>query len=192
MLSQYSWWDFIKFVLALAIPYYAYVLWVYYREDIRDWWRNRSQPDSSPQIQEAEAEESLDPLFSVNDYSNSSELPSSTDRLDQDTGVGEEEPEDLLPATDHQGEDRSQQEVELDGPDLGQQPQELFGLPIVMASENLQEMTIGAIRSATERIAAGKDGRMKPAKKGDIPAARIADIINQQRGNPLDDIAFNR
>jgi len=43
MFGQYSWWDFIKVVLALAIPYYAYVLWTYYREDIRERIGNRGQ-----------------------------------------------------------------------------------------------------------------------------------------------------
>lgn len=188
MFSQYSWWDFVKFALALAIPYYAYVLIKYYREDIREWISNRGQKDPAPtadQVEEDEEEPSSS-RFTVNDYSDEptsvSQQPQSAEWLASPASAEKplqfDDPED-------------QAEYELQGPDVKDQP-EHFGMPVLIHTENLQEQSIDEVRSAAERLTKDEQGRVAPINANDKPAARIAEIINQQQDHPLDNFAFTR
>ncbi|WP_018619768.1 hypothetical protein [Spirosoma luteum] len=191
MFSQYSWWDFAKIVLVLAIPYYAYVLIRYYREDIREWISNRGQKDPVTEAQQADEEEEEPSFsrFSVNDYSDepyqTTDQPKSAEWLPSPPEATQPEArtEQPVPVYD-------QDEYELQGPDVDDQPEHL-GVPVLIQTENLQEQSIDEIRSAAERLTKDGEGRVTPVNAEDKPAARIADIINQQQGH-LDSFAFNR
>ena len=196
MFSQYSWWDFIKFVLALVIPYYAYVLWTYYWEDIREWISNRSQSESTPVTQQAEVddEELEHSMFTVNDYSNDDRSGSVVNRPKPATQAAEwlPTPATATPAPVAQPyQEPEYEELELQGAAVEEQP-ERFALPVGMEAENPQEQSIDELRSAAERITTDEQGRVSPIDTDDKPAARIAEIINQQQGHPLADFAFTR
>ena len=201
MFSQYSWWDFTKFVLALAIPYYAYVIIKYYREDIREWISNRGQKDPASVAQQTDEEEEEEPSsrFSVNDYSDephhTTDQPKSAEWLPSPAitqpeviqpEVTAEQPAQANDQPDHEEYD----EYELQGPDVDDQP-EHFGMPVLIQTESLQEQSIDEVRSAAGRLAKDEEGRVTPVNAEDKPAARIAEIINQQQGH-LDNFAFNR
>lgn len=73
MFSDYSWWDFIKVALCLIVPYYLFVAWKYYREDIQDWLWNRGKKEGSPVAVATEtptenADELTKGLFAVQTY----------------------------------------------------------------------------------------------------------------------------
>ncbi len=194
MFSQYSWWDFAKFVLALAIPYYAYVLIKYYREDIREWISNRGQKDLASGAQQAEEEEEEpSSRFRVNDYSDEphqpANQPKSAEWLPSPPAATAEQPVQANDQADQPGQDEYD-EYELQGPDVDDQP-EHFSMPVLIHAESLQEQSIDEIRSAADRLTKDEEGKVIPVNAEDKPAARIADIINQQQGH-LDSFAFNR
>jgi len=188
MFSQYSWWDFIKFVLALAIPYYAYVLIKYYREDIQEWISNRGQPSLVPVGPEIDEEEEHSPsLFSVKDYSKPAE-PDSAQWLPSPSPGSQ--PSARQPAQTIN--EPLQDEIVLQGPAVDAQPETGFAIPVVMTADNVSEQSIDEVISAAGRLTADQQGRVVPLDADDKPAAKIADIINQQNGHPLDNFAFNR
>jgi hypothetical protein len=192
MLSQYTWWDFIKFVLLLAVPYYLYVLWVYYREDVRDWLSNRGGDRSVPA--ESEDDEDLSgTFFTVKDYSveqkveadDSLATPRVRKDMQDESRMDGSAPESIpLP-------EKPDQDIELRGPEIKQQP-DVFAIPLFMPSDNTEEQSIEDIRKAVERTSVDETGNRTAKDKKDKPAVRIADIINQQRADPLADFAFNR
>jgi hypothetical protein len=69
---------------------------------------------------------------------------------------------------------------------------EHFAVPLLIHTENLQEQSIDEVRSAAERLSKDEQGRAQPINADDKAAARIAQIINQQKDNPLDKFAFTR
>ena len=196
MFSQYSWWDFAKFVLALAIPYYAYVIIKYYREDIREWISNRGQKDPASVAQQVDEEEEEEPSsrFSVNDYSDepyqTTYQPTSAEWLPSPAATQPVATAEQPVQANDQPDREEYDEYELQGPDVDDQP-EHFGMPVLIQTESLQEQSIDEIRSAAERLTKDEEGRVTPVNAEDKPAARIADIINQQQGH-LDNFAFNR
>jgi hypothetical protein len=122
MFSQYSWWDFIKFVLALIVPYYAYVLIKYYREDIREWISNRGHTDLAPALvaqQEEEEPQRSSSLYMVNDYSDQSQ-PSANQHQPAQELSSSPKAQDEQPARFIDEEDLD--ELELQGPDVDDQP----------------------------------------------------------------------
>ncbi len=211
MFSQYSWWDFAKFVMVLAIPYYAYVIIKYYREDIREWISNRGQKDPASVAQQADEEEEEEPSsrFRVNDYSDephqTTDRPTSAEWLPSPvvtqpvaTQPAATKAEVIQPEvmaeqpvqTNDQPDQEEYDDYELQGPDVDDQL-EHFGMPVLIQTESLQEQSIDEVRSAAERLAKDEEGRVTPVDAEDKTAARIADIINQQQGH-LDNFAFNR
>ena len=192
MLSQYTWWDFIKFVLLLAVPYYLYVLWVYYREDVRDWLSTRGGDGSKPTVPDDE-EDAPGTFFTVKDYSDSQgkessdawEEPKVNEERHIDTPTDESVPRGI-PASE-----KTDIEIELQGPEIRQQP-DVFSLPLYMQADNAEEQSIEDIRKAVERTSVDESGNRKAKNEGDKPAVRIADVINQQRADPLADFTFNR
>lgn len=199
MFSQYSWWDFIKFVLVLAVPYYAYVLIKYYREDIREWISNRGRPTPAPANEQLEEEE-LSSRFVVNDYSTDKTTPSTSGQSHQRVQPAEwiAPPATSVGSTSASQDSQyqaeivlEQEDVELQGPEVNEE-KNLFGLPILIQAENPDELSIDEVRSAAERLTADEQGRVSPLDNDDKQAARIADVINQQKENPLDAFAFNR
>jgi hypothetical protein len=140
MFSQYSWWDFVKFVLALAVPYYAYVLIKYYREDIREWISNRGHTDLTPATvaQQEEEDEPSPSRFMVNDYSDQPQPTASQHQpaqaLSSSSKAQAEQPARFI-------DEEDLDEFELQGPDVDDQP-EHFGVPLLIQTENLQEQSI--------------------------------------------------
>ena len=199
MFSQYSWWDFVKVVLALAIPYYAYVLWTYYREDIREGISNRgsSQDAGGPTLVETEEDDTDSSLFAVNDHR---DLPPSMAKNPQPPTRQQpaewltetEKASDPVPATSvTPSQEQEPQVMQLQGPAVNEEP-ETIGFALLMQSEHVEEQSVDELRTIAERLSQTEEGLMKPDMSSDRPAARLADIINQQRTNPLNDVAFNR
>lgn len=199
MFSQYSWWDFIKVVLALAIPYYAYVLWTYYREDIREWISNRgsSQDAGGPTLVETEEDETESSLFVVNDHrdlppsmANNSQPPTRQQPAEWLTEPAKAS--NPAPATSvTPPQEQEPQVMQLQGPAVNEET-ETMGFALLMQSEHVEEQSVDELRTIAERLSQTEEGLMKPDVISDRPAARLADIINQQRTNPLNDVAFNR
>lgn len=198
MFSQYSWWDFIKFVLVLAVPYYAFVLWKYYREDIREWISNRGHaqpPATAPEINDDEESDSS--IFTRTDYLKTDEQTTSVPVASR-----QPQPAEWLPAPsavtqhsssrpDTDADELDPQEVELKGPELDNNAEVVFGLPVLQLGDNAGEESVDELRNAAGRLATDEQGNLTPRDAQDKPAARIAEIINQQT-NPFDNYAFNR
>lgn len=198
MFSQYSWWDFIKVVLVLAIPYYAYVLWTYYREDIREWISNRGRSQDAnpptPVTIEEQEDETESTLFVVNDYTDSQPPTSENSRQSTRHQSAEWLPEPAVSTSTSPVPVINPPEpeaVQLQGPAVADET-ETVGFALLMQSENAEEQSVEDLGAVAQRLTNTGNGLLKPKDVSDQPAARLADIINQQRTNPLNDVAFNR
>lgn len=191
MFNQLTWWDFIKYTLALAVLYYAYVLFKYYREDAREWFSRRGQPETNPTAEQAEEEEE-EPgsRFVVNDYSDEDPIPSTSGQPQRSVQSAEWLPESVAPARTTYPES-DDDDPELQGPGVKQENNP-FGFPIMMQAENPTEQSIDDVRRAAERLTADEQGLVRPLDPEDKPAAKLAEVINQQKSNPLDSFAFTR
>lgn len=200
MFSQYSWWDFINVVLALVVPYYGYVLWTYYREDIREWISNRGQrqPTGTATAGSAKEEDKTgSTLFAVNDYRDPKPVADTNSQVNGQHPMGEWLPEPVvpLPAADPvrlaQRQQNESGQTQLQGPAVGEET-ETVGFALLMQRENPEERSVDKLEEIAQRLTEGEPGLVKPIDSTDQPAARLADIINQQRVNPLSDVAFTR
>ena len=195
MLSHYTWWDFTKFLLVAGLPYYAYVIWTYYREDIREWISNRGQ-QPAPAVSLVSAAEEEEPAFSryaVNDYSDKAVIdqPRSEARSERLVPVSFQQPANVDQPPVIVGEDDD--EVELQGPRVDEQHGEGFGLPVTIEVENPAELSVDEVFSAANRLQADEKGVLSPVDADDKPAAKIAAVINNQQGHSVfADFAFPR
>lgn len=193
MLSQYSWWDFAKFCLALLIPYYAFVIIKYYREDIRDWISNRGQREQPATSVDEEEDEEVPSFLVTTDYRDQPAPPVAPSAV-HSSAVNQSYPASApagrqpLPV-DVQAD---QAEPDMSGPGVDDQDEASFTMPILMEADNADEQSVDEFISAAQRVARDQSGVVTPVDTADKPAARIADIINSQQGNPLADYAFNR
>ena len=179
MFSQYSWGDFIKFVVALAIPYYAFVAWKYYREDIRDWISNRGQNKTPEPAVEEEEDEDDSALFPVNHYDSLQSVSSPN----QVTTEAKLKPGEWLPPVESKVPDQPsnlpfpaaeplQQDVEIQGPAVTDQTDEHFGVPVLIEVDNPQELSLDVIISAAGRIAPDEKGVLEAVDASDDQAVR--------------------
>jgi hypothetical protein len=168
MFSHYSWWDFAKFVLVLLVPYYAFVAWKYYREDIREWFGGRGEANPSPAEEGiSEEEEPSSSLFEIKDYSES--------------------------AKNQQPFSQVEEAVELSGPVVAEQPAETFNLPLGAQPQNLAELSVDEAIGAAHRIQTDESGAAQPVDANDAPARRLAAAINNQQGrDAFAGFQFNR
>lgn len=168
MLSQYTWWDFAKVVGITLIAYYIYVLWTYYREDIREWISNRG---SKPAPQNPVEEEYSSALYSVKEYADTSskQLPSSTVL---------ESPAPM--ATDLAGL-------------LVDQEQE-FSIPLTGEIQRPAEQSLSQLLSTAKRIQSGEQRVVVASDPADKEAERLATVINNQQEHrqAFKDISFTR
>lgn len=210
MLSQYSWWDFVKVVGTGVVLYYAYVAWAYYWEDIREWFSNRGQPapaTTEPLV--ADDDPQPGSIFMVKDYSTPASSP---------TGTAAPIPAPPIPAPapapptlapvantqplpgpkpvveDQATEDQTTgEEVDLAGPAVSEQPTDVFGLSVADEPQSLAEQSIDDIISAAGRLEADEQGMLSPVDADDKPAARVAAVINNQQGKSVfADFSFTR
>lgn len=204
MLSQYSWWDFIKVVGIGVILYYVFVAWTYYREDIREWFSNRGQPvpATTELLQTEEEDPQPGSIFTVTDYSKSAgskateSAPIPAPPIAAPAPVATEQP---LPST-RQAVDQptseqpmADEEVDLAGPAVIDQPTDAFGLSVAEEPTSLAEQSIDDIISAAGRLEADEQGILSPIDADDKPAARIAAVINNQQGKSVfADFSFTR
>lgn len=186
MFSAYSWGDFIKFCLAILIPYYGYVGWKYYRHDFREWISSFGQKKPLPN---AASEEDDDPsdLYSVRHY----ELdPARSAQPAQGTSPAPAAATDnptLHPA------DTTTAEPDLAGVALDEDEAPAYYVPIQVETERMEERSISDVLKAAQRLSANKEGVLAPTDPNDDEAANLADVINQQQGKKaLSGIAFNR
>lgn len=203
MLSQYSWWDFFKVIGIGLIIYYAYVGWAYYREDIREWFSSRGQPAPAAVTQDTDEDEP-DPgsIFMVKDYSKpvrqqtetaapvptppiipSPTPPAAPSPAPQPNPVAEQAEESKV----------NDEEVDLAGPAVSDQPVVAFGLPIADEPQSFAEQSVDDIISAAGRLAIDEQGVLSPIDDDDQPAAKVAAVINNQQGRTVfADFSFTR
>lgn len=186
MFSAYSWGDFIKFCLAILIPYYGYVGWKYYRHDFREWISTFGQ--KKPLLATA-SEENDDPsdLYSVRHYESDPTRPAQPAQATS-----------LAPAaaTDNpalQRADNTAAEPDLAGVALDEDDAPAYYVPIQVETERLEERSISDVLKAAQRLSANEEGALAPTDPNDNEAANLADVINQQQGKKaLSGIAFTR
>lgn len=212
MFSAYSWGDFIKFVIACLIPYYAFVLWKYYRHDFFDWLNNRGQkPQPVAAVATEDYDEEQDDVqsrFAVSNYDDGPQsqaqfspppAPSvpAPQRIEKPVAA-DWLPADVVPAEQivsesGSGIDLDQPGVDMSGPDINQQPEETLGLPLALRSENPEELLLDDVMTAAKRIKPDENGRLVPVEANDPAASRLAAQINNQQGiEEFADMGFTR
>ena len=196
MFSQYTWGDFFLFCLALAIPYYGYVIWKYYRHDIREWLSSRGRNDAvSPATITNEEEDDASSLYSVSHYA--SDLPKPVPVVSQAPApapdpVPQGSPYQALQATDHPS-DTNASEPDLNGVALDEDDAPDFHVPILVEADQLEERSLADVMKAAHRVVADEEGVLSPIDSADVEATNLADVVNQQQGKKaLSGIPFNR
>lgn len=185
MFSQYTWWDFAKFCLALAIPYYAYVIWKYYRQDIREWISSRGE-DPHPQttaVDDEEEDTNAQPLYRVNTYGNPTTKPAVVS------------PQTQTAAKPNAGTlNQSTGEADLsDGYVLTNEDVTGMDLAFVADVEIHQERSLDEILDAAKGLTVDDKGVVTPVDSSDEKAGRLAQIVNSQQGNVVfADMPFKR
>lgn len=184
MLSQYSWWDLIKVVLVVLAFYYAYVLLVYYREDIREWISNRgNKPDLQPSTVDPEEVDGSG-RYTVSYYgSPDGELPAPS------------APPAPAPQMDISLQSATGQALEpdLNGVVIDQEEPADYSIPIVTDTDRPAEQSVADLINAAQRVQANEQGVLIPDDPSDVVAASLAQVINQQQNrNALAGIPFTR
>jgi hypothetical protein len=193
MFSQYSWWDFIKFILILAVPYYAFVLWKYYQEDIRKLISNRGktpQAASAESSDEDEEEVEDTDLYSVKTYSDAV----------ADTNVEpEQKPQPSTLPSNKTAEERQSvyQRHDVDIPEgvlVNDDSANTFEMAIVAEVVRPTERSLSEVINAARRVTADQTGALSANDPNDTDASEVATLINEQKGfnSLLSGVSFNR
>lgn len=203
MFSQYSWGDYIKFVILITALYYAFVGWKYYRQDILDWFGNFGKKDQSAPaaaINEQQDEDDADDsdLYSVKSYSTGAVAPTTNNGVDypdpledQESDTADDEPQ-LEP---HHQSQVSSAEVEIsDGVVVADQPTESFELGLATTPVRPAERSLADVINAARRMSADEKGAFSPNSPDDDEAAELAGQLNEQKGfgSVLSGVSFNR
>lgn len=201
MLSQYTWWDFIKVVGTGLVIYYAYVAWAYYREDIREWISNRGQPEQSAPAQADEAEEESDDssLYSVSSYTEDTtpapaeainEEPDPVAESDEEEAESEPVPE---PVTAQANPDDSQAIV-AEEVIPGSEADLVFEMTIQIEPIKPAERSLGAVVRSAQSLQVDEQGRLLADEDATADTKELADTLNEQKGfgSVLSGINFNR
>ncbi|UHG94692.1 hypothetical protein [Spirosoma oryzicola] len=186
MFSQYSWWDFVKFALVLIVPYYAFVLWKYYRQDIVEWFRSRGEtPTASTQDQpqEEEEEEVEDrSLYTAVNYSSK-----------QDTTSRQSEPLPSLSDDQPYGRTKTQSDSEVDiAEGIVVDQSTGFDLQLPVNVERPEEHSVDEVIETAKGLLAKEDGTVSAQDQANEKAAKLAAVINRQRSTLVDGIPFTR
>lgn len=197
MFSQYSWWDFIKFVLILAVPYYAFVLWKYYREDIRELINNRGKaaPEELSKASDDDEKEEVDEtgLYAVKTYSDPAPVsPVETKRVDKPATPAPKEVEKQEPVAEYSSEDH---DVDLpDGYIVNEESGGTFNVPLVTEVVRPAERSLADVLNAARRVTADERGALTANDPNDADATEVATTINKQNGfdSLLSGVSFNR
>ena len=197
MFSQYTWGDFFKFLLAILIPYYAFVIWKYYRHDIREWISSRGQSAvPSPALAVNEEDDDTSDLYSVSHYAPDSPQPESPvskastnptpDPVPQGSPYQAQQPL-------NQSGESSAPEPDLTGMALDEDDAPDFHVTIPVETQQLEERSLADIMKAAHRVTADEEGVLSPIDSTDAEAVNLADVINQQQAKKaLSGISFNR
>lgn len=202
MFSQYSWWDFAKFCLALAIPYYAYVIWTYYRHDIREWIANRGTKETTTLPAEEADAENDDAMYSVSNYVDQGKAqPATTQTRPADPAPAPAPPKakekavatawlpeppantsiTTPPATVAPVATVDREELEINAPQINTDDQYAFGLSLDIETQNPGEHSLDSILLLAQRIKPGTDGLVEAVDENDAPAKSLAAQINSQQ-----------
>jgi hypothetical protein len=178
MLSQYSWGDFFKFILVLAIPYYAYVIIKYYREDIREWLSNRGQ-SPAPVSSDSTSDDDDQPLFATTSYAASAHAPAAETSMVAAPPLSETQP----------------QSAQFSAGPVITQDDDISGFDLSGVGEITRpgEQSLTEVVETANRLVVDDQGAVTPADQEDQAAVKLANIINQQRGKAaLTGFNFNR
>lgn len=200
MLSQYTWWDFIKVVGTGLVLYYAYVAWAYYREDIRDWISNRGQPQNAPVAQVDEPEDDTDDsnLYSVSDYAGA-ETSAATQPVAGNDDPVDNQPEKVAPEplpapVEAQADPEDSQAIVVEGviPDSDEEP--AFEIALQIEPIKPAERSLIAVVRAAQGLQVDEQGRLLADAQAGDDTKELADTINEQKGfgSVLSGVNFNR
>ena len=185
MFSQYSWGDFIKVVILLAIPYYAFVAWKYYREDIRDWFSQKGEKDQkASDVPAEEDEEEVDEsgLYSVKTYSTTTVTPATAAPVQQ---IDATEAAETVSAPEAVEEPQSVAAVDVeisDGVVVNESATETFELGLPSAPIRPAERSLAEVINASRRMKVEDNGEHTPYDPKDVEASDLANTLNQQKG----------
>ncbi len=184
MFSQYSWWDFVKFVLVLVVPYYAFVLWKYYRQDVVEWFRSRGEtPAASTQDQPEEEEEEEDrSLYTAVNYSSK-----------ENTAPVKSEPVPSLNGDQPYGQTQTKSNAEVDiAEGIVVDQSTGFDLQLPVNIERPEEHSVDEVIETASQLLAKEDGTVSAQDPANEKAAKLAAVINRQRSTLVDGIPFTR
>ena len=190
MLSQYSWWDLTKTILVALFVYYAYVLWTYYREDIREWINNRGRKSNlQPEAVGATEEEDTESLYTVSQYipvARQESAPATTAQTSSSGPVAAPSiPAPVATSENNQPvPDPDDPELSLSGPVLSEDnnTESNFSLTINANYERPQEQRLADVLSAAGRLQTNDDGSFVASDPADKKAQNLAQALNQQQG----------
>jgi hypothetical protein len=197
MFSQYSWWDFIKFVLVLAVPYYAFVLWKYYREDIREWISNRGQAPvaTTPEALEEDEDEPQDTgLYTVQTYADPA-FGSIADSKQMTQPPKPVQKQQIVSNESAVVNTSERPDVDLsEGVVIEQEPENTFGLALTAEVVRPAERSLASVISAANRLSADEHGALCANDPADAEASEVAGLINEQKGfdSLLAGVSFTR
>lgn len=190
MFSQYSWGDFIKFCLALVIPYYAFVAWKFYRDDIREWISSRGQKNQPTLTDEEEEQEEGDPgkYYTVNSYSGTQTPPAiPTAESTRPAAQSGKQPPSVDSGRESAPAELAQTALVADNQPSG------FELPILVEGYRPQEVPIDQILETAKGLVVDERGEVTAKDPADKKASKLASALNEQQGNRVfGDMSFNR
>ncbi|WP_461129697.1 hypothetical protein [Spirosoma aerophilum] len=182
----------------MGVCYYAFVLWKYYREDIRERISNRgekSKPAASEVNDDDEEEELEDTgLYAVRTYSDpniESYLAESDQVASPTKSTPYQTPAEVTKTTPEQ----VYQEVDIpEGVIVHDEEESVFGLALPVETIRPAERSLADVINAAQRVTPDEQGSIAPNDPSDVEAAEVATIINAQRGKSslLDGVKFNR
>lgn len=199
MLSQYTWWDFIKVVGTGLVLYYAYVAWAYYREDIRDWISNRGKPQPAPVAKAEEPDEDTDDssLYSVSNYAGAAtQAPSQATSINPEPveDQPEEEPEPLPAPVEAQGDSKDNEAVVAEEVIPDSEKVLVFDMALQIDPIKPTERSLINVMRAAQGLQIDEQGRLLADEQAGGDTKELADTINEQKGfgSVLSGVNFNR
>ena len=194
MFSAYSWGDFFKFMAAILIPYYAFVIWKYYRHDIREWINNRGQqtkPASAAATDEDDSDAS--DLYTTRSYESHTD-EDSIERVTSQPVLASSATTDDYPAPHRTGSSTAKPVDLPEGQVLGEHPEEIFEMPLSPEIIRPKERSLSEVINAAKRVRANDQGALAATDPDDAEAAELAEVINEQNklASVLSGVQFNR
>ncbi|GAA4464828.1 hypothetical protein GCM10023189_44640 [Nibrella saemangeumensis] len=193
LFSQYTWGDFFKVAFGLAVPYYSYVAWAYFREDIREFIREKGRggaklatAGSGSTAAAGEEEDPDDDSFYV--------VRRYTDAAATSGSAAVAAPAETMAVVDESArsvevDSQVQAVEEEEAPVLAATPivagdalpeSMMFGL--VGAEEAIEEQSVTELVDSAKHLQREEDGMIVAGEASSPQARSLAEVINSQGG----------